>query len=157
MDRAIDAVGVDGYKPAGGPAAKAGRKHDKHYRAEVRELPEKKPSGMHPGDAPSEAVRWGVESLAKAGTLGIVGVYPGDVFFPLADCMEKNLDIRMGNCPHRRYIPYLLELVRSGTVEPSKFVTQRQPLTSAVEAYKMFEARKEGWLKVELAPSELLR
>lgn len=152
VDRAIDAVGVDSYKPRGGPAARGARKHDKHFRAEVQELGAGQGKGVHPGDAPSEAVHWAVEALAKAGTLGIVGVYPGDVWFPLGDSVEKDLTIKLGNCPQRRYIPKLLDLIRSGVVDPAAVVTQHQPLTSAAEAYKAFEERRPGWLKVELSP-----
>ena len=30
--------------------------------------------------------------------------------------MGKNLSINAGNCPHRRYLPHLIELVTSGGV-----------------------------------------
>jgi threonine dehydrogenase-like Zn-dependent dehydrogenase len=59
----------------------------------------------------------------------------------------------MGNCNHRRYIPMLLELVRAGTVDPTKLVEQLEPLDSALEAYEAFDRREAGWLKVELAPT----
>lgn len=29
-----------------------------------------------PGDAPTQALRWAVKALARAGTLSIIGVYP---------------------------------------------------------------------------------
>jgi threonine dehydrogenase-like Zn-dependent dehydrogenase len=60
----------------------------------------------------------------------------------------------MGNCNHRKYIPKLLELVQTGSVDPTRVLTQREPLTSAIDAYKAFDARKPGWLKVELTPSQ---
>ena len=66
--------------------------------------------------------------------------------------MNRNLKINMGNCNHRRYIPKLLDLVRNGTVDPSKILTQVGPLTSAIEAYKNFDKREDGWIKVELDP-----
>jgi threonine dehydrogenase-like Zn-dependent dehydrogenase len=52
--------------------------------------------------------------------------------------MNKNLTINMGNCPHRRYIPRLIELVRSGAVKPTQILTQIEPLTSAIDAYKAY-------------------
>jgi threonine dehydrogenase-like Zn-dependent dehydrogenase len=54
----------------------------------------------------------------------------------------------MGNCNHRKYIPMLVEPVRAGTVDPLRILTQVEPLTDAVEAYKAFDLRKPGWMKV---------
>ena len=60
----------------------------------------------------------------------------------------------MGNCYHRHYIPKLLELVTSHALEPTLLLSQRAPLSSAIEAYKAFDRREEGWLKVELVPEQ---
>jgi threonine dehydrogenase-like Zn-dependent dehydrogenase len=108
----------------------------------------------HPGDAPSQALRWAVESLAKAGTLAIVGVYPPTVeTFPIGQAMNKNITIQMGNCNHRRYVPHLVDLVASGTVDPVGVLTQIDTLSSGIEAYEAFDRREPGWLKVELEPA----
>jgi threonine dehydrogenase-like Zn-dependent dehydrogenase len=51
---------------------------------------------------------WSVMGLAKAGTLAIIGVYPPTARrFPIGMAMNKNLSLRMGNCPHRKYLPLL--------------------------------------------------
>jgi threonine dehydrogenase-like Zn-dependent dehydrogenase len=68
--------------------------------------------------------------------------------------MGKNLALNMGNCHHRKYIPHLVELVESGVVDPAQVLSQREPFTSAIEAYRAFDRREAGWLKVELCPSE---
>jgi threonine dehydrogenase-like Zn-dependent dehydrogenase len=69
---------------------------------------------------------------------------------PIGKAMNKNLTINMGNCNHRRYLPELVELVRSGAFEPEQVLTQIEPVTSAIEAYKAFDLRQPGWIKVEL-------
>ena len=66
--------------------------------------------------------------------------------------MNKNLTVTMGNCNHRRYIPQLVELVRSGVLVPSAVLTQVEPITSAIDAYKAFDKREPGWIKVKLEP-----
>lgn len=73
--------------------------------------------------------------------------------FPIGVAMNRNLTIRMGNCPHRRYIPMLLDLVESESVDPLSILTEMEPLVSAIEAYKAFDERRPGWLKVELFPT----
>jgi threonine dehydrogenase-like Zn-dependent dehydrogenase len=67
--------------------------------------------------------------------------------------MNKNLTIRMGNCNHRKYVPMLVELVRTGQVTPTAILTQREPLSNAIDAYLAFDQRQPGWIKVELEPA----
>lgn len=158
VDRAIDAVGVDSTQPHQGPAAKQAKNQAKDFQQEVEQIaPETNPSNgnWNPGDGPSQAITWAVQGLAKAGTLSIIGVYPpSHRFFPLGMAMNKNLTINMGNCNHRKYIPTLVDLVETGAVDPEKILTQREPLTSAIEAYKAFDKRQPGWIKVELDPAK---
>src|SRR5438270_13396637 len=159
-DRAIDAVGVDAYQPRSGPAAKAVKAFAGQLKDEYKEVAaEADPSGDNwkPGDAPSLALRWAVQCLAKAGTLAIIGVYPQTFnSFPIGMAMNKNLTVQMGNCPHRRYVPELVEMVRTGTIDPHEVLTKVEPLTSAIDAYKAFDTRQPGWIKVELEPATVM-
>lgn len=154
VDRVIDAVGVDAERPHGGPAAQQAEAQKARFQQELSEIAqETHPQGdnWHPGDGPSQALSWAVEAVAKAGTLSIIGVYPPTHrFFPIGNAMNKNLTLNMGNCNHRKYMPSLVELVRSGAIDPLKILTQQEPLTSAIEAYKAFDQRRSGWIKVEL-------
>jgi threonine dehydrogenase-like Zn-dependent dehydrogenase len=157
VDRAIDAVGVDATAPKKGPAAKQAKRQEKQFRKEREEVaPHSKPSGgnWRPGDAPSIVLTWAIESLAKAGTLSIVGVYPdASRTFPIGTAMNKNITVRMGNCNHRKYIPRLVELVQSRAVDPAKILTHSAPLMSALDAYSQFDKRQDGWIKVMLDPA----
>jgi len=156
VDRAIDAVGVDAEHADSGPAAGMSRAGKKALREEVKQVaPGAKPDGDDwvPGNAPSQVLSWAVEALAKAGTLSVIGVYPPTAqTFPIGMAMMKNLTIKMGNCNHRKYIPRLLELVESGVIHPEEFITKHEGLTDALSAYKAFDKRQAGWMKVELAP-----
>src|SRR4051794_4260889 len=159
-DRAIDAVGIDAYQPQGGPAAKTVKAFAGQLKSEFKEVAaEADPDGdqWKPGDAPSLVLRWAVQCLAKAGTLAIVGVYPQTFgSFPIGMAMNKNLTVQMGNCPHRRYVPELVEMVRTGTIDPHEVLTKVEPLTSAIDAYKAFDLRQPGWIKVELEPAPVM-
>ncbi|HEX8870363.1 MAG TPA: alcohol dehydrogenase catalytic domain-containing protein, partial [Lentzea sp.] len=127
-DRVIEAVGVDAERP--------GERSGEQWK---------------PGDAPRQALDWAVELVAKAGSIGVIGVYPpGFDDFPIGQAMNKNLTVRMGNCNHRRYLPKLLDLVLTGSVDPMAFITQHEKPTSAVDAYKSFDLREDGWLKTVL-------
>ena len=157
VDRAIDAVGVDAERPKRGPAASESEQLAGSFEAELEgNAPEtgQQDETWKPGDAPSRALRWAVEGLAKAGTLSIIGVYPPTMeSFPIGMAMNKNLTLNMGNCNHRKYLPRLVELVRTGAVVPSQLITQVEDIEDAVEAYRAFDERQPGWLKVDLAPA----
>lgn len=156
--RAVDAVGVDAYRPEGGPAYAESRAMKSQFKEEQEET-QLQGSGATwggqwvPGDAPSQVLTWGVQALAKAGTLSIIGVYPETMTrFPIGMAMMKNLTLQMGNCPHRHYIPRLIDAVVAGKVDPLKVLTEVEPMTDAISAYKAFDKRKSGWVKVELKP-----
>jgi len=155
-DRAIDAVGVDAVAPRGGPAAQKAAQQRQQFQQELKEIAPQARSDAEQwraGDAPSQALDWAVQSLAKAGTLAVIGVYPAsDRFFAIGAAMNKNLTLKMGNCPHRAYLPRLVELVASGSIDPASVLTQTKPLVDAIEAYKAFDRRESGWVKVELKP-----
>jgi threonine dehydrogenase-like Zn-dependent dehydrogenase len=155
-DRTIDAVGVDAATATRGPAAD--KEAQKEFKKELKEIAESgTPRGkaFPPGGAPSQAVKWAIESVAKAGTVSLIGVYPAPLQdFPIEQVMEKNLTVRGGNCNHRRYMPEMIELVRSGVIRPEQFLTQIKPLTSAIDAYRAFDRHEAGWIKVKLDPGE---
>jgi threonine dehydrogenase-like Zn-dependent dehydrogenase len=131
-DRVIDAVGVDADSPSDG--GERGRP-------------------WQPGSGPTQVAEWAVESVAKAGTVCLIGVYPPTVEeFPIGAAMMKNLTIQMGNCNHRKYIPHLVELTRSGAVDPSDLITQIADTHDVIDAYEAFDQRRPGWLKVALDP-----
>ncbi|WP_413795199.1 MULTISPECIES: zinc-dependent alcohol dehydrogenase [unclassified Pseudomonas] len=131
-DCAIDAVGIDADHVH----------HGGHERAQ-----------WQPGDEPSQALRWAVECVAKAGTISIIGVYPaGFDSFPIGAAMNKNIRLNMGNCHHRKYIPKLIEMTLAGRVDPSRVLTQQETLIDAISAFKAFDKHQAGWIKVKLEP-----
>jgi threonine dehydrogenase-like Zn-dependent dehydrogenase len=156
VDRAIDAVGVDAQHAHSGPAANQAKQQANEFEREQREIgPKAIREGKQwvAGDAPSQALSWAVEALAKAGQLSIVGVYPPtDKVFPIGQAMNKNITVKMGNCNHRRYYNTLIGLVLSGVLDPAKVLTRKEPMQGAVEAYQAFDRREPGWIKVELKP-----
>lgn len=160
VDRAIDAVGVDASRPHDGPAARQLKEMEKQFQEEVQEIaPQTRPDGdnWHPGDAPSIASTWAVEALAKAGTLSVIGVYPAtDRFFPIGKAMNKNLTVRMGNCNHRKYIPKLIDLILTGAIDPTEVLTQHESFSAVLDAYRAFDKREPGWIKVMLEPAAMI-
>jgi threonine dehydrogenase-like Zn-dependent dehydrogenase len=153
-DRIIDAVGVESERPKSGPAAAQAREQADQLDAAREEVaPESGQSGdlWKPGDAPTQTAQWAVQAVAKAGTIGTIGVYPPQMqTFPWGEAFNKNLTLRTGNCPHRRYIPELIRLTAAGVVDPATVLTQVETVSEAIEAYAAFDQREEGWIKTAL-------
>lgn len=131
VDRVIDAVGVDSY--AGDP--------NEEREGEITEAAGGGETAWEHGSAPSQASQWTVKSVAKAGSIGIIGVYPPTVqTWPMGAAMQKNLTIKMGNCPHRAIIPQLVDIVASGVSDPARALTQTRRVDDVLEAYRIFDA-----------------
>lgn len=50
-------------------------------------------------------------------------------------------------------MPKLVGLVATGAFDPTKTLTQTEPIAGAIEAYETFDRREPGWIKVELNPA----
>jgi threonine dehydrogenase-like Zn-dependent dehydrogenase len=98
-------------------------------------------------------LRQAINCCRKAGTLSIPGVYGGvSDKIPMGALMNKGLTIKTGQTHVHRYVPKLLDLIRSGKIDPSFVVTHRLPLDQAPHAYKIFNEKKDGCIKVVLDP-----
>lgn len=153
VDAIVDAVGVDAEAPRAGPAAVDADQAERFARESREAAPVTKPNGelWQPGGAPSQALEWAVQALAKGGTLAIIGVYPPTQrAFPIGAAMQRNLTVRMGNCNHRRYLPALVDKLRTGALQPRRVISQDQELPNVIDAYQRFDRRESGWVKVAL-------
>lgn len=102
-----------------------------------------------------------VASVRETGRIGVVGVFPsedpkakdnlekkGQVAFDLGKFFEKGLSMGSGQTNVKQYNRHLSKLIESEKAKPSFLVSHELPLDDAPEAYKNFDARKEGWTKV---------
>ena len=157
VDRVIEAVGVDAQRAHLGPAAEEGEQMEGEFQTELnRVAPETNPQGdtWVPGDAPPQSMLWAAQSVMKAGVIGVIGVFPPQAMTaPIGTIQQRNLTVRAGNCNHRRYMPKLVGLVATGALDPTEILTQTEPITDAIKAYKIFDRREPGWIKVELNPA----
>src|SRR5215203_5248215 len=89
-------------------------------------------------------------AVARPGAVvGFVGV-PHGVELPVGKMFQKNVGLRGGIAPVRRYLPDLLDLVASGRIEPGRVFDLTLPLAEAPEAYRAMDERRA--IKVLLQP-----
>jgi threonine dehydrogenase-like Zn-dependent dehydrogenase len=101
------------------------------------------------------ALHTAVKAVRRGGTVSISGVYGGEMDpMPMMEMFDRGVQIRMGQCHVHRWLEELLPVV-SADGDPlglEQLATHRLPLEAATEAYKMFQEKSDGCLKVVLKP-----
>jgi threonine dehydrogenase-like Zn-dependent dehydrogenase len=87
--------------------------------------------------------------VGRVGTVSVIGVNQTREFkFPMALAFFKGLTFRIGTCSVPEHWPALIPLIRQGRLHPERFITHTMPLSEGTEAYRLFDARMDGALKM---------
>ena len=91
--------------------------------------------------------------VRRHGTVSVIGVQQARRYaFPLERAFASGLTFTIGTCSVPEELPTLFPLVRSGRLRPEKYISHRLPLSDGPDAYRLFEARENGALKMVLRP-----
>ena len=97
---------------------------------------------------PLQVINWMCQAARKYSTISISGVYGADYDkFPLGQLFNKELQIRLGQCPVKKYNEQLLHLIEVGRIDPKPLISHTMKLDEAPKAYDMFD-KKEDVTKV---------
>ncbi|MGA9153651.1 MAG: hypothetical protein WBZ36_23975, partial [Candidatus Nitrosopolaris sp.] len=101
---------------------------------------------------PLQVITWITQAARKYSTVGIPGVY-GSAYdkFPLGQLFQRELNIKMGQCPVKLYNEQLLHLIECGRIDPKPLISHTMKLEEAPKAYQMFN-KKEDVTKVVFSP-----
>lgn len=89
--------------------------------------------------------------VRRRGTVSVIGVQQSRRFaLPLERAFAAGLTFRVGTCSVPEELPALIPLVRAGRLRPERYISHRLPLAAGEEAYRMFDAREDGALKMVL-------
>ena len=101
-----------------------------------------------------QALRLAIDMVRRGGTISLSGVYGGMADpLPMLVMFDKQLQLRMGQANVHRWIPEILPLLTgSDPFGTEDFATHRVPLADAPEAYRMFQQKQDGAIKVLLKP-----
>jgi threonine dehydrogenase-like Zn-dependent dehydrogenase len=94
-------------------------------------------------------------SLRRGGTLSLSGVYVGFLpLVPLRELFDRQFTIRMGQANVKRWVDDLLPLLGDGDpLGTGDLATHELRLEQAPQAYEMFQAKRDGCIKVVLHPN----
>ena len=100
----------------------------------------------------SEAATLAFQLVRPGGVISIAGVHHEARFeFSPGEAYDRNLTLRIGRCPARSLMPELLPVLERRP-ELASIVTHRRPLSDGVAAYRMFDRKEDGCIKVVLTP-----
>jgi threonine dehydrogenase-like Zn-dependent dehydrogenase len=99
-----------------------------------------------------EALRLAFDLVRPGGVVAVAGVHhePHFAFSP-AEAYDKNLTLRIGRCPARSLMEELEPLLRRRP-ELASIVTHRRPLADGPAAYRLFDLKQDGCVKVVFEP-----
>jgi len=94
---------------------------------------------------PMQVLTWISQTARKFSTVSVPGVYLNPSFdqFPLGILFNRELQIRMGQCPVKNYNEQLLHLIEVGRIDPTLIISNVMKLDEAPNAYKMFDQKNE--------------
>lgn len=99
------------------------------------------------------SIKLALKLAANGGTVSVIGAPRARHFnYPIAYAMERSITFRIGICSPARWWGQLVPLVQQGRLRPERSITHRMALGQGAEAYRLFDQRRDGVLKVVLVP-----
>ena len=146
-DRVIDAVGMEAHgSPLAAVAATA-----------VTSLPRPIAAGLaqRVGVDRLNALQTALGVVRRGGTVSVVGVYGGAVDpMNLMRVFDRQVTLRMGQANVRRWTDELFALLQADEdiFGVESLASHHLPLSEGPQAYRMFQEKQEGCIKVVLKP-----
>ncbi len=103
----------------------------------------------------THALRRCMQAVRRGGVVSLTGVYSGPVqMFPLGDLFDMQVTLRMGQANVRLWTDQIIPLLEDpdDPLGVDDLVTHHMPLDRAPEAYRMFQDKADGCVKVVLHP-----
>jgi threonine dehydrogenase-like Zn-dependent dehydrogenase len=146
-DGVVDAVGMEAHGTPGQEFAQtaAGKLPDPIARKALEKA----------GVDRMAAMRTAFDSVRRAGTISLIGVYGGQADpFPMLDLFDKGVTIRMGQAHVKRWVDDVMPAL-TGADDPlgtADMTTHPLPLDQAPHGYEIFKNKEDGCIKVVLKP-----
>jgi threonine dehydrogenase-like Zn-dependent dehydrogenase len=146
-DSVIDAVGMEAH---GMPVARVAQQV-------TTMLPGKLAAKMmeHVGVDRLTSLYVAIDAVRRGGTVSIIGVYGGMTDpLPMMTLFDKQVQLRMGQANVRHWTDDIMPFLTrdDDPLGVDDFATHRVPLSEGPDAYKMFQEKRDGAVKVLFNP-----
>ena len=146
-DAVVDAVGMEAH---GSPVAEVGQRL-------FNVLPKRlvAPLMSKVGVDRMSAIYTAIDAVRRGGTVSLIGVYGGQTDpMPMLTMFDKQIQLRMGQANVKAWVDDIMPLLTGddGPLGVDGFASHHVPLEDAPQAYKMFQAKDDGAVKVILRP-----
>lgn len=145
-DSVIDAVGMEAH---GSPVAKIAQQATALLPDAVA-----KPMMQKAGLDRLDALYTAIDCVRRGGTLSLIGVYGGMADpMPMLTLFDKQIQVRMGQANVKKWVDDIMPLLTdSDPLGVDTFATHVLPMEEAPHAYKIFQQKQDGAVKVILRP-----
>lgn len=145
-DSVIDAVGMEAH---GSPAGKMAQQ-----AASLLPVKLAAPMMQRVGVDRLNALYSAIDIVRRGGTISVAGVYGGATDpLPMMTLFDKQIQLRMGQANVKRWVDDILPLLTDDDpLGVDDFATHRLPLADAPVAYRNFQQKLDGTVKVVLHP-----
>ena len=112
------------------------------------------PAPPYRGGIARFALMLAIDAVRRGGTVSVSGVYAGAVDpMPMFQMFDKQVQLRMGQANVRAHTDELLAmLLEDDPFGVDAFATHHLPLEEAPQAYRHFQKKEEGMVKVVFKP-----
>jgi len=109
------------------------------------------------------AGRAAFDLIRPGGIIATAGCHCEDTMsFTPVEAYDKNLAYKVGRCPSRYLMEMIINIIEKGELKTpggnldliGSIFTHKVPLSEGVEAYKLFDQKKDGCIKVLLEVSK---
>ncbi|MCW4355533.1 glutathione-dependent formaldehyde dehydrogenase [Hoyosella sp. YIM 151337] len=147
-DAVIDAVGMEAH---GSPVVT-----QMHRAMGMLPKPVAKQALLRTGIDRLAALYDAIDAVRRGGTISLAGVYGGAMDpIPMFTLFDKQIQLRMGQANVKRWAPEILPLLRDDDVLGVEgFATHTLPIDDAPHAYRIFQEKRDGAVKILLKPGE---
>ena len=146
-DAVIDAVGMEAH---GSPVAEMGQRI-------FNTLPNRltAPLMSKVGLDRMSAIYTAIDAVRRGGTVSLIGVYGGQTDpMPMLTLFDKQVQLRMGQANVKRWVDDIMPLLTDDAdpLGTEQFATHRVALEDAPGAYRNFQKKADGTIKVVFKP-----
>jgi 2-desacetyl-2-hydroxyethyl bacteriochlorophyllide A dehydrogenase len=97
-----------------------------------------------------QTVQLSLRLAAPRGNVSVVGLPSLSTRIPVSSILYKNLTLRMAICSAQEQWKELIPLVKAGRIQGTYVFTHEMNLSEGQQAYRVFDAREDGCIKIML-------